>query len=155
MEITCTLSLPQDAISVPVVRRVLRTSLRALGVTEECVSDIEIALTEACTNVLDHARAEDDYKVVARIVDDCCLLDIVDVGAGFDADGHGHIEAEITAEQGRGIQLMRALVDSVRFQRGDTHGTVVHFEKQLDVEPASPLDRLVRRSGEAPVPGRR
>lgn len=142
MEITLSLSLPQDSISVPVVRRVLRNSLRTLGVTEECVSDIEIALTEACTNVLDHSRADDDYDVVLRVVDDCCQLDIVDVGGGFDANGHGHAEADAGAEEGRGIQLMRALVDSLHFHRGERHGTVVHFEKQLRIEPSSPLDRL-------------
>ena len=61
MEIRFTLQLPRDALSVPVVRRVLNSSMRTLGVAEDCLTDIEIALTEACTNVLDHAAAGDEY----------------------------------------------------------------------------------------------
>src|SRR4029079_5946899 len=51
VEIKFTLQLPRDALSVPVVRRVLNSSMRTLGVADECLTDIELALTEACTNV--------------------------------------------------------------------------------------------------------
>src|SRR5579875_1111669 len=122
MEINFTVSLPRDALSVPVVRRVLHSSLTTLGVADDCVSDIEIALTEACTNVLDHALDDDEYEVVARIVDDHCAIDVIDKGSGFEADAHGKQNAEMTAEGGRGIQLIRALVDNVHFTPGTRQG---------------------------------
>ncbi|MBV9368771.1 MAG: ATP-binding protein, partial [Frankiales bacterium] len=64
VEIKVTLQLPRDALSVPVVRRVLATSMHTLGVEAHCIEDIGIALTEACTNVLDHTRGDDEYEVV-------------------------------------------------------------------------------------------
>lgn len=56
MEIKLTLSLPRDEISIPVVRRVRTQAMRALGVLDRCTHDIEIALTEACANVLQTRR---------------------------------------------------------------------------------------------------
>jgi serine/threonine-protein kinase RsbW len=132
MEIKLSLALPREELSVPVVRRVLRASLQALGVELHVVQDIEVALTEAVTNVLDHATHGEEYEVSAGIDGDVCVIEIVDRGAGFDASELGHIDAHPHAEEGRGIQLMRALVDKVTFTNIPTVGTVVHLEKRLE-----------------------
>jgi serine/threonine-protein kinase RsbW len=94
VEIKFTLELPRDALSIPVVRRVLNSSMRTLGVAEECLSDIGVALTEACTNVLDHAAVDDEYEVVAGLDDTVCVIDVIDRGRGFDADHLGHSASE-------------------------------------------------------------
>ena len=148
MEIKFTLQLPRDALSVPVVRRVLNSSMQTLGVNEDCLTDIEIALTEACTNVLDHAAAGDEYEVVAGIDDAKCVIEVVDTGRGFDADHLGHKDAEPTAEEGRGIQLIRALVDRVHFRSRPESGMIVHLEKDLEFTSGSPLQRLADRSAD-------
>jgi len=148
VEIKFTLQLPRDALSVPVVRRVLNTSMRTLGVADDCLTDIELALTEACTNVLDHATAGDEYEVVAGLDDNSCVIEVVDTGRGFDADHLGHVEADPSAEEGRGIQLIRALVDRVHFRSRPERGMIVHLEKQLEFVDGSPLQRLVDRSND-------
>ncbi len=142
MEIKLTLALPRDEVSVPVVRRVLKASLQALGIEREVVSDIELALTEAVTNVLDHANDGDEYEVSAGITGETCVIEIIDRGVGFDGSDHGHDQAAPTAEEGRGIQLMRALVDRVTFTDVPTVGTVVHLEKRLVWPPDSAMQRL-------------
>jgi serine/threonine-protein kinase RsbW len=131
VEIKLTLALPRDALSVPVVRRVLKSAMDVLGVDLDVTADVEVALTEACTNVLKHAGAGDEYEVSAGIDGDLCVIEIVDRGVGFDARDLGTTEAAAGAEQGRGIQLMRELVDQVSFDRHDAQGTVVHLEKRL------------------------
>ena len=145
MEVKFTLQLPRDALTVPVVRRVLNSSMRTLGVAEDCLTDIEIALAEACTNVLDHAVDGDEYEVVAGLDNESCVIDVVDTGRGFDADHLGHAEADPSAEEGRGIQLIRALVDKVRFASRPETGMIVHLEKQLEFIDGSPLQRLASR----------
>ena len=142
MEIKLTLALPRDALSVPVVRRVLKSAMDVLGVEVDVTSDVEVALTEACTNVLQHAGAGDEYEVSAGINGDLCIIEIVDRGVGFDASDLGRVAAADGAEQGRGIQLMRALVDRVSFERHDVRGTVVHLEKQLRWGEDSVIRRL-------------
>ena len=149
MEIKFTLQLPRDALSVPVVRRVLNSSMQTLGVEENCLTDIEIALTEACTNVLDHAATGDEYEVVAGLDDNACVIEVIDTGRGFDADRLGHAEADPSAEEGRGIQLIRALVDKVHFRSRAESGTIVHLEKELHYVSGSPLQKLVERSTES------
>lgn len=131
MEIKLTLALPRDELSVPVLRRILKGSMQTLGVDAEVISDIEVALTEAVTNVLDHATDGEEYEVSAGIDGVACVIEVVDRGAGFDSSGLGHADADAAAEQGRGIQLMRALVDDVRFDSRPSVGTVVHLEKKL------------------------
>lgn len=142
MEISMTLALPRDERSVPVVRRVLKTSLDSLGVLPDVVSDIELALTEACTNALDHAAKGAEYAVVVGVHGDVCRIEVVDRGAGFDAAGVGMSDAATSAEEGRGIQLMRALVDRVEFSSPEQAGTVVLMEKKLEWQPDSILHAL-------------
>ena len=142
MELKLTLALPRDEFSVPVARRVLSRSLEVLGVEEQVVADIELALTEACTNVLDHAADTDEYEVSAGIDGTLCIIEVIDRGGGFDSSVKGLADAEPSAEDGRGIQLMRALVDKVTFTSRPQVGTVVHLEKQLTWADGAVIERL-------------
>ena len=137
MEIKLTLALPRDALSVPVVRMLLKKSMDVLGVIPDVTADIELALTEACTNVLDHSAQGDEYEVSAGIHGDQCVIEVVDRGGGFDGSLHGLVTADAGAEEGRGIHLMRALVDRVEFESRPSAGTVVHLEKTLQWVPGS------------------
>jgi serine/threonine-protein kinase RsbW len=142
VEIKLSLALPRDELSVPVVRRVLTCAMEVLGVDGDVTADVQVALTEACTNVLKHADEGDEYVVSAGIDGDLCVVEIIDRGAGFDGDALGHADAGDAAEQGRGIQLMRALVDRVSFDSRQTEGTVVHLEKRLEWDERSVIRRL-------------
>jgi anti-sigma regulatory factor (Ser/Thr protein kinase) len=77
------LVFPREAISVPVVRRVLGETLTRLGVRDESVSDLLLAVTEACTNVLRHSGPGRGYEVVAAVGKNRCVLQVVDNGRGF------------------------------------------------------------------------
>jgi serine/threonine-protein kinase RsbW len=141
--INFSLSLPRDEASVPVVRRLCKSALDDLGVHETCVSDIELAVTEACTNVLKHANGTDAiYETTVEINDKDCTIRVIDAGSGFDASTHGRQRAPGSAESGRGIHLIRALVDSAQFTSRPQDGTMVHLEKKLVLNPNSILQRL-------------
>lgn len=140
MQIKLSLSLPRDQMSVPVARHVASQALATLGVEADCISDIEVALTEACTNVLDHVGDDDEYDVIVGVEGDLCVIEVIDTGHGFDAAMLGLRDAELSAEEGRGIQLIRALVDRVRFTNREEQGTIVHLEKDIGWTP----DALVR-----------
>ena len=142
MEIKLSLALPRDELSVPVVRRVLRSAMEVLGVDGDVTADVEVALTEACTNVLKHADAGSEYVVSAGIDGDVCVVEILDRGVGFDSEQLGLGDAEPSAEDGRGIQLMRGLVDRVTFENRETVGTVVVLEKRLEWGEDSVIHRL-------------
>jgi Histidine kinase-like ATPase domain len=57
VEFKVVLFLPRDAASVPISRQVLDSCLETLGVAAGTRTDIALALSEACANVVLHAGA--------------------------------------------------------------------------------------------------
>ena len=93
--------------------------------------DIEAALYEVLANAVIHGNHEDPGKhvrVSCRCGTDEVSIIVRDEGQGFDIGevpdptSSGHIESS----HGRGIYLMRTLMDEVRFEGG---GTVVYMRK--------------------------
>src|SRR5947209_7537599 len=102
-----TLCLPRDAITVPVSRHVCHAALAELGATDDVISDIEIALAEACTNVLDHAGPGEEYEVTVEVSPEVCVIRVVDTGRGFDAARLRDAAGDGGTERGRGVALMK------------------------------------------------
>ncbi|MDA0635237.1 ATP-binding protein [Nonomuraea sp. MCN248] len=135
METTMALRLPRDAASVPLIRQMLDGTLTSLGVEPQIRDDIELMLTEACSNVIRHAEPCDEYTVSAMVYDDLCVIRVTDNGHGFDPAAVR--EATPGSEHGRGLQIMRALADDVRFTNKREHGAVVCLEKRLRYSPGA------------------
>lgn len=142
MEMHLRISLPHDELSIPVARHLCSYTLGELGVTEECTTDVELAVTEACTNVLDHAHGGHSYDVELRVDARACVIRVIDTGGGFDPATAPQAGSDGNAESGRGLDLMRALVDRVRFVSKPHDGTVVHLEKDLEFIPGAAGPRL-------------
>ena len=166
MELRLVLCLPRAARSVRAARHTVRAALRSSGVASDCADEIEVALSEACTNVLAHADPADAYAVRLDVRGDRCVLRIIDTGAGFHQHGQpprpsgggDQPAVDPVVEHGRGLRVMRALADRVRVDRvrvdphapGDdqrgrgSRGTVVRLEKRLRlVDPAAAHDGLL------------
>jgi serine/threonine-protein kinase RsbW len=146
LEVNLSLCLPTDEMSVPVVRHICQYSLTEVGVADRCLDDISIALTEACTNVLDHAVQDGEaYEVHISIDDERCTIRVKDAGEGFDFDARSEqAQVDGQAESGRGLELIRALVDKVKFTSMPEDGTIVHLEKELEFDDDHPVrKRLV------------
>ncbi|MGI5205216.1 ATP-binding protein [Spirillospora sp. CA-108201] len=135
------LALPRDALSIPVVRRVTGDALRGLGVADDCVDDLLVAVSEACTNVIEHARANGDYKVTGHVDDGTCMLKVMDRGRGLRS---APPEPDALSESGRGITIMRALVDHLDIDSVPDRGTVVHLRKRLTWRDGALVGRLDR-----------
>jgi len=73
------LAFRREALSVPVTRRVLGDVLRAVGVDEDSISDILLAATEACSNVLRHGGPRvTGYAVVVTIGANRCEVEVAE-----------------------------------------------------------------------------
>ncbi len=84
MQITLALALPRDEMTIPVSRHIATNAMNEIGVAEDCMHDIAVALTEACTNVLRHSGPGDEYEVSLVVDEDDCVIRVVDTGRGFD-----------------------------------------------------------------------
>ncbi len=133
-------ALPRESVSVPVVRRLAAQALQAFGVLDEDVHDVQLAITEACANVIDHAGATDTYDVKVELSANRCAITVVDQGGGFDV-GEVPDRPDDDSEMGRGVALMRALVDNVAFRNEPQAGAVVHMVKSLRYLEDHPLRR--------------
>lgn len=129
MRIALRLNLPREVDSVPAVRRLLRCALAVCQVGRQDGDDLEIALSEACGNVVRHASGADAIEVRLDMDADHCTVDVVDNGSGFDADALA--EPRATSDRGRGLFLIRALSDQVRVQSTPRSGSRIHFEKSF------------------------
>ena len=135
-----TVSLPRQSHSVPVIRRLAAQILRAFGVAADSIHDVELAISEACANVIQHAIDSEGYEVSIELAADRCAITVLDRGDGFDASTVGDQEDD-DAESGRGLSLMRALVDKLNFVSEPKIGAVVHMVKQLDYDQNHPFRR--------------
>ena len=133
MNIAFSVQLPVDAKSVPLVRGLLRQALEHIGVVENGIDELVLALTEACANVVQHAQEDGDYEVHVDIDEPVCRISVIDNGEGFDpASPTAAIE---DAQGGQGLVLMRALVDELHFRRDADGRHRVTLEKRLGGYP--------------------
>ncbi|WP_210747797.1 ATP-binding protein [Actinomadura latina] len=137
------LALPREALSVPVIRRLVGDALRGLGVSADCVDDVLVAASEACTNVVQHARSSGEYEVTGHVDDGVCLLTIMDWGRG-PRPAHAEDRGALS-ESGRGIKIMRALVDDLDIDSSPDRGTIVHLRKRLTWSDGALVRRLDAR----------
>lgn len=91
--------------------------------------DIALAAQEALKNIIQHAcPADNRMRLECAAEKDRFVLDIVDKGLGFDVDSVEKEPLTPMAIHGRGIQLMKGLMDKVSII-SDGRGTVVRMEK--------------------------
>ena len=139
-------SLPSEVAAIsPFVDR-LMLLFRKCGCVSEGESGVEIALREALANAIIHGNHENPGKHV-HVRCRCELSEISiavkDEGRGFDLNKI----ADPTAPEnngsihGRGIYLMKALMDEVRFEEG---GVVVHMRKSAGQAAGNATQRTSR-----------
>ena len=95
--------------------------------------DVELALREALDNAVVHGNQENPERKV-RIRCRCqpgneISIVVTDQGEGFDFETilRNGITLDPDSEHGRGLQLMKAYMDDVHFERG---GSEVHMRKR-------------------------
>ncbi len=85
VEMEFCLVFPHEALSVPVMRRILGDTLRRFGADEEGIGDLLLAVTEACTNVLKHGEPSPRYEIVAHLGQRGCLIQVLNDERGLDS----------------------------------------------------------------------
>jgi serine/threonine-protein kinase RsbW len=93
--------------------------------------NLPVALTEALSNAILRGNNDDPRKhvhVKARVDPHCLIIEVKDEGGGFDLDQctiDPTLPSNVDREDGRGLFLMRKLMD--RVEQFDDHGNVVRL----------------------------
>ena len=103
----------------PTVDRILETVAPA-GLDEDRLTDLAVALAEALSNAAVHGHRLDPKRrvaIVLSVTPGCVVVEVSDSGGGFDARGVSDptLPERQLAPSGRGIFLMRRLVDEVSY----------------------------------------
>jgi serine/threonine-protein kinase RsbW len=132
MRIQLALSLPRETVSVPLTRHTVSAALYTAGVEPTCVDEVEVALSEACTNAVLHAVGGVSYEVLVNISDEQVTMEVIDSGSGFGQRATTRVATDHASENGRGMALMHALSDLAVFDSvTGGEGGSVHLTKQL------------------------
>ena len=131
---TVRLTIPAKPEYITLVRLALSglSGLRPFG--EETLSDMKLAVTEACTNSVRHGYQEGEGRVeiLYELQPDRLVVEVADDGPGFDASGDRPTEENL-AEGGLGIAIIKAVSDEFESgERSDGRGSRLRFVKLLD-----------------------
>lgn len=115
------LALPARAENIALIRHAFGALGETLAVDEELLSDVRLAVTEACSNVVVHAYADDTpgpLEVLATLDDRALTVVVRDEGPGIaphpDSPGLG-----------LGLPLIASLAESVHLGRDEQERTEV------------------------------
>jgi len=126
------LYLPRDTETVPLARRVLDGALSTAGVESDCRADIGLALTEACANVVAHARDVDQYQVAITAEGQRCTIEVSDAGPQVvEPEELSRPMPGPRTESGRGLHIIRAVMDAAEVVAGPAGGVVIRMVKRL------------------------
>lgn len=144
-----TLSFPSRLELLPVLDRVLQGINDEMGFDEDTSDAIAISVIEAGTNAIQHGHKRDASKIVTfrfDLTDEALFVTVHDTGPGFDLEAvlrHNPTTPEDLMKcSGRGIFIMREMMDRVDFEIRPHVGTTVRLQKTKRSNGDSPPDGL-------------
>jgi len=125
-ELVIPIEVEAELIAARTVEQIARTA----DFDQEAINQIKTALIEACINAAEHSDSP-DRRIYQRFAleDDRLIITVLNKGKTFDATtgqsppliGAGLVPGS----RGRGLQIIRALMDEVRFERTDDGTSLV------------------------------
>jgi serine/threonine-protein kinase RsbW len=112
---------------------IARTLKRYPGDREELAYHINLVLTEAMANAIRHANEDNpdkELQITIQIEKQQLHIRVYDQGEGFDFDSLPSPDFKYLDEHGRGVYIIRSLMDSVTYRR-DKQGHVLEMFKSL------------------------
>jgi len=127
------LALPARAENIAIVRHALGGFAEAYAIPPAKLSDIRLAVTEACANVVVHAYPEGEegeMEVLATVQDGSITVRVRDWG-------HGIRPRPDSPGLGLGLSLIAALAETVQLGHDNQEHTEVTMTFSLSEEPPS------------------
>lgn len=136
---------PGHGSSLRPIRVVITDLVRQVGFPEDEVAKIEMAVDEACSNVVEHAygatrnwaweHPDPEIRLTIHTDNNRLVIQINDNGKRFDFAAYrpGNILERIRAMRsgGYGIAIMRQFMDEVEYTSDDMTGNTLRLVKHL------------------------
>ncbi len=136
------LQVPSSTENLALIREFVTSAAQQAGFDQSEIAKLELAVDEACANVIEHAYGGQDAtkEVIVRVTFDheTLSIDIEDTGRGFDPDEIRPEELEQLISKrktgGLGMRLMKTLMDEVRYEIEPGKKNALHMTKRLRKE---------------------
>lgn len=132
-----TVSFPGSFESLPRVSEFVGKAAQRAGLSNKAVYAVQLAVDEACSNIIDHAYGGENRgeMICSVIVNEEGLTVILrDRGRPFNPqtvpDPQVNLPLEKLKPRGVGIYLMRKMVDEVRYEYSPEGGNVLTLIKR-------------------------
>jgi serine/threonine-protein kinase RsbW len=132
------LTIPSRMEMLAVVDGLVQAIVSQLDLDEDAAIAVATSVVEAGTNAIQHGHGHDQGRPVhfRFLLGDTSLeVWVHDSGPGFNPDDVLAADPtgpeDIFKARGRGIFIMRSLMDEVEFELGANAGTTVHLVKRL------------------------
>ncbi|MCK4548460.1 MAG: ATP-binding protein [Candidatus Eisenbacteria sp.] len=127
------LTFPAEFEFLALLNVAVEETLRAAGADEEIANAVANAVMEAGTNAVQYGRPESEVEIEFHLGVGEIEIVVSDRGPGFDPERVSDLEeaAGSMALRGRGISIMKALMDEVIFEPREDGGTSVRMSKNL------------------------
>jgi serine/threonine-protein kinase RsbW len=136
---------PSDGSYLAYIRTLVADLARKVGFPEEEVAKIEMAVDEACSNVVKHAyntnkewcwqQRDPEIRLDVRTENDQLIIEINDHGQRFDFSAYrpDDIQNRLQAMKtnGYGVHIMRQFMDEVQYSSSDQTGNTLRLVKHL------------------------
>lgn len=131
-----TFSIPSRLELLPVLDRLVQGIAEQMDFGEDDTNAIAISVIEAGTNAIQHGHKKDPSKTVEfrfALYPDQLQILVHDSGPGFNVQEVLNIDPtspeSLLKSRGRGIYIMRQMMDEVDFTIRPSEGTSVHLRK--------------------------
>lgn len=127
------LTIASDWRLLPLVRSFVEGVCHVAGCDDKTTHAIVVATDEAANNIMRHAhrgRPEAAIQIQCWLHDDRIEVRLLDEGAPFDLSAVPHLDPAELRIGGRGVFLMRALMDELSCQPRGEVGNVLRMVKR-------------------------
>lgn len=133
---TYTLKIPSSQEYLAQADKFLEDCLKEKGLSNDTIADLAISSTELINNAIVHGNKLDPDKQVTIILEfqnSSLTISIADQGSGFNPDEIPNPIADenLLKEAGRGIFIVRSLVDDLQIENNPEGGTSMIITKKL------------------------
>ncbi len=133
-----TLQVPSSTENLALIREFVTSVGRQATLNDEEINKLELAVDEACANVIEHAYGHDitkDVSVRATFDDEKLKISVIDEGRGFEPDKINQKSVDQLVHErrsgGLGIRLIKSLMDEVSYEIEPGQKNELHMTKLI------------------------
>lgn len=128
---------PGDFSSLAKISDFIAENALLAGLDEKAVYAVQLAVDEACSNIIEHAyRGQEggEIECICNLDEDGLEIILKDQGEKFDPDEVPDLEIGVPLEElgnrGAGLFLIRKIMDEVHFDSSRPEGTTLIMKKK-------------------------